>query len=87
MSPTTDLLGREVGEFSVFWWDPDGNVHAEVRFVDIKTACQTVKSLSHRPAVNLGIIRGISITNGNHQTCFLWKREAGITYPPEEAAA
>jgi len=76
-----------VHEFSVYWFDPDGNSYAEARFIEVKAACQLAKSLMERPAAQLGFIRRVIITDGGDCTCFEWKHGEGIVYPPQEAAA
>ncbi len=71
------------GEFSVYWWDPEGNYYREIRRVDPETAVRTAKSLTERPAALLGMIRRVIITDGGDCTNFEWKYGEGITFPTE----
>lgn len=69
-----------VNEFSVFWFDPDGNTHKELAFVGAKEAVEMAHSLSRRPAVALGVIRRIMITDGDDYCVFLWE-DGKIVFP------
>jgi hypothetical protein len=82
---TTALVeGKTHGEFSVFWWDPQGNYHAEKRYVDAKEAVETAKSLTERPAALIGMVRKVIITDGGDFTNFMWEYGKGLIYPPKE---
>lgn len=71
------------GEFSLFWWDPEGNQHTELQYVDAGRAVERAGTLSRGPAAQLGIVRRILITDGSDFGVFEWKADEGITYPPE----
>jgi P2-related tail formation protein len=73
----------ELDEFSVFWWDPDGNCHAERRYIGALAATELAHSLVLRPAASLGIIRRIIITDGGDFTVFEWIRGQGVTWPEQ----
>lgn len=69
--------------FHVFWWDPEGVIHYEKESVDAKTAVETAHSLTRRPAVLLGIIRKVMITDGGDLCVLLWEHDKGLVHPPE----
>jgi uncharacterized protein CbrC (UPF0167 family) len=68
-------------EFSVFWYDPDGNYHRELSYVDAKTAVEFAHDFVKRPAGLLGIIQRVIITDGGDFCVFEWKYGKGVTYP------
>jgi hypothetical protein len=72
-------------EFNLYWWDPQGNQHEELRFVDAKRAVERAASLSRGPAAQIGMVKRIIITDGGDYTTFEWKKDHGVTYPPERA--
>jgi len=74
-------------QFSVWWFDPEGYSHPEKCFVDAETAVRTAWSLTERPAVKLGIIARVIITDGGDCTCFEWKHGIGVTYPQPGGSA
>jgi hypothetical protein len=70
------------GEFSVYWWDPDGNYHKELKHVSAEDALQRSKELANGPAsVALGVIERIIITDGGDCTCFEWIKGKGVVFP------
>jgi hypothetical protein len=75
---------QEMNEFSVYWWDPDGNYYPEARFIGAEAAVKLAKSLTDRPAAQLGIIRRIIITDGGDCCCFEWKHGEGVTFGGHE---
>lgn len=68
------------GEFSVWWWDADGVLHEELRFVDAKTAVNRCYALTKEPASVLGIIQRVIITDGGDFTNFEWKHGEGVIF-------
>jgi DUF971 family protein len=68
------------GEFSVYWFDLQGHTHEQLRFVDAKTAVESARDLTKRPAALIGILRRVIITDGGDNTCFEWKYLEGITF-------
>lgn len=54
------------------------------RFVDAKTAVETAKEYTDRPAALIGIVCRIIITDGGDFTVFEWKFGEGVTYPPHD---
>ncbi len=73
-------------EFSVYWFDPEGLSYLEKGFLPARAAVELAKSLTTRPAVVLGIISRVIITDGGDHTVFEWKNGQGVTYPPRNAA-
>jgi hypothetical protein len=70
-------------EFSVWWDDPQGNHHPERRFIGAQEAVELAKNLTQRPAVLLGIIQRVIITDGGDFTVFEWKHGEGVTFPKQ----
>jgi hypothetical protein len=68
------------GEFSVWWWDANGEAHAELRGFDAKSAAERAASLAHGPAALFGMIERIIITDGGDFTNFEWKKGLGVTF-------
>jgi hypothetical protein len=73
-------------EFSVYWWDPEGNSHREASHLDARAAVEFAHRLTLRPAVALGVIRRVIITDGGDFTVFEWKLGEGVTYPGREVS-
>jgi hypothetical protein len=71
------------GEFSVYWWDPDGGQNTELRFVDAGRAMNRAASLARGPAAQMGIVERIIVTDGGDFINFEWLKGQGVTYPPE----
>lgn len=69
------------GEFSVYWWDPNGLYYAEKRFCNMVEATETAHSLTARPAALMGIIRRVVITDGGDCCCFEWGYGTGVVFP------
>lgn len=76
-------ISETQGEFSVCWWNPDGNYYYEKQFCGCEEAVNTAMSLIRRPAAKLGIIRRVIITDGGDCCNWEWKHGEGIVYPPE----
>ncbi|MPZ36644.1 MAG: hypothetical protein GEU95_01050 [Rhizobiales bacterium] len=72
------------GEFSVFQFFPNGDYECVAQLVDGKTAVETAKSYTTRPAALIGIIRRVIITDGGDCCCFEWKYGQGVTFPPND---
>lgn len=70
----------ETEEFSLYWYDCDGNQHEELRFVDGQTAVKRAKTLADGPASMIGIVELIIITDGGDFCCFEWKKGIGVTF-------
>jgi hypothetical protein len=69
-------------EFSVWWDDPEGMRHREGRAMGAKEAVELAKSLTVRPAAQIGIVCRVIITDGGDFTVFEWKAREGVTFPP-----
>jgi hypothetical protein len=72
-------------EFSVYWWDPVGNFHDEIRWATAEQAVEVARSLTARPAAQIGVIRRVIITDGGDFTVFEWKFGEGVTFPAERS--
>lgn len=70
------------GPFAVYIFFPDGSHHCEGSFTEALEAVQCAKRQTEKPAVLLGMIRRVIITDGGDFTCFEWKHGEGVTYPP-----
>lgn len=83
--PALSISNTE-GEFSVAWWDPEGDCYYEKRFCGAEEAVSaaiSLVSLARHPAAVLGRIRRIIITDGWDYCIWEWKYQEGIVYPPE----
>jgi hypothetical protein len=59
-------------EFSVYWWDIEGNQHEELRFVDAQVAVERAMSLTMRPfATVLKLLASVIVTDGCD--CCVWQ--------------
>jgi len=67
-------------EFSVYWWDRDGNQHEEMRFVSAERAVKAARRLTHGPASIMKIVRKVMITDGGDFCNFLWE-DGVLKYP------
>jgi hypothetical protein len=65
---------------------PDGTYEYVKRFVGAEEAVRTAKDYSTRPAVLLGVIERIIITDGGDFTVFEWKAGEGVTFPARSTA-
>jgi len=75
------------GEFSVVQFFPDGTWERVAEWVDGRTAVETAKSYTERPAALIGIIARIVITDGGDFTVFEWRFGEGVVYPTREMRA
>lgn len=80
-------MSEERAEFSVVLFFPDGTYEYVKRFVGAEEAVRTAKdySTSTRPAVLLGFIKRIIITDGGDCTVFEWRAGEGVTFPAKSA--
>jgi hypothetical protein len=67
-------------QFSVYWFDPDGNTHKEREWIGAKEAVQFAHSLTSRPAAKIGVIKRVVITDADDFTCFMWE-DGKVIYP------
>lgn len=72
------------GEFSVYWWTPEGVRMEEVRFVDAGTAMHRVRRLTHGPCNLLGAVHRVIITDGGDCINFEWVQGRGMIFPTKE---
>lgn len=74
-------MADQTGEFSVYWFDPEGTTHPEKRFVDAQTAVETARDLTQRPAALIGLIRCVMITDRDDYCNFEWRAGEGVVFP------
>lgn len=65
-------------EFSVYWWDAQGNQITEHQFVDAQKAINTVKRLTQLPSSL--VVERVIITDGDDCIAFEWSKDKGITF-------
>jgi hypothetical protein len=70
-----------IGEFSVWEHYPDGTHSAVARYIDAKDAVDIAHRTTQKPAVLLGVIVKVTITDGGDHCAFLWEHDKGIIYP------
>jgi hypothetical protein len=68
-------------EFSVYWFDPDGNSNLELAHVDARTAVDFAMDFPNRPAGLMGVIRRVIITDGGDFCVYDWRHGDGQVYP------
>jgi hypothetical protein len=76
------------GEFSVVQFFPDlqeenDNYEYVLKYVDPQTAVLKARDLIGRPAVKIGIIRRVIITDALDCIAFEWINGEGIVFPPQ----
>jgi enoyl-CoA hydratase/carnithine racemase len=73
-------------EFSVYQFFPDGQYERLERMVSAEKAMEVAKSytMPTRPAVKLGIIMRVIVTDGADLTVFDWKNGGGVVFPPDK---
>ena len=81
----TDHTNPTVGEFSVWQQLKDGGYAWARRFVDAKTAVEVATFLSTSVGARLGTTERVFICDGGDSITWEWKREEGITFPPDFA--
>jgi hypothetical protein len=66
-------------DFSVYWWDIDGNQHEELRFVSAQVAVSRAMSLTMRPfALELGLLARVIVTDGGDCCAWEWTKNQTI---------
>jgi hypothetical protein len=74
-------------EFSVYWFDPDGNCNRELSYVDAKTAVNFALDFPNRPAGLMGVIQRVIITDGGDFCVYDWRHGVGQVFPEVTADA
>lgn len=69
------------GEFSLYWYDPEGGQYEELRYVDARTAVERAHGLMRSIGGRLGTVARIIITDGGDFCCFEWKHGKGVVFP------
>jgi len=70
-------------QFSVFWWDPQGGQHNELRNVEPSAAMKAVTRLTKLPSSIF--VQRVIITDALDFTNFEWIKGKGIIFPTKEA--
>jgi hypothetical protein len=70
-------------EFSVCQFFIDGNWEYVRRYVGIEEAMRAFIHYTTNIATKLGVVERVIITDGGDFTNMEWKKDDGITYPPE----
>lgn len=70
-------------KFSVYWWDKNGFQHEELRFVGAAEAMQAVRRLTTGPAIALGAVRRVIVTDDGDFCNFEWK-DGRVTFDGRE---
>jgi hypothetical protein len=70
--------------FRVILFFPDGYWMEEGRVPSLEEAVKLAHRITQRPAVALGIIARVIITDDDDYTCFEWVNGKGVTLPPPE---
>jgi hypothetical protein len=68
-------------EFSVYWWDPEGNYHRERQWVGLEDAIWFAKSFTTRPAARAGFVTKVIVTDGGDCCIWEWQYGKGLTWP------
>lgn len=76
-----DLVDQDPAEFSVFWWDPEGNRNCEGHSLTAGQAVVLARRMTDRPAARIGVFARIIIVDGADNTVFEWRFREGVTYP------
>lgn len=67
--------------FSVYQFFPNGMCDCVAQNLDARTAVETAKSYTERPAVRIGVIARVIITDADDFCVFEWKNGEGVTFP------
>jgi hypothetical protein len=73
----------ELPEYSVFEFYPDGTHTAVARGVSAEQAVTIAKRTTQKPAVLLGVIQKVMITDGSDFCVFLWE-DGKVVFPPRK---
>jgi hypothetical protein len=49
--------------FSLYWWDPQGNQHTELKHVDVNKIKSAWERLTCGPAAKMGVVQRVIITD------------------------
>ena len=73
-------MTENLNQFSVYWWDREGNQHSEMRWVNVKQAVDAANRLANGPGNVIGIVERVIITNGGDDICFEWRLGEGVVF-------
>ena len=71
--------------FDVYFFYPDGTNTRERENVSAERAVAFAREATQRPAVALGMLSRIMITDKMDHCVFLWEAGKGIVFPPRES--
>ena len=71
--------------FCLYWEDPSGRVHAEVRFKDLGEVLAAWTRLTRGPASRMGMIKSVTITDTLDMIVRKWEKGKLVFPTPEEA--
>lgn len=74
-------MSRITNEFTLYWWDRDGEQHRELVMVSVERALRRAESLANGPASKMGIVKRIMITDGGDCCAFEWTHKDGVVFP------
>jgi hypothetical protein len=69
--------------FSVCQFFIDGTYEYVRRYVSAEEAVKAARHYISNVAIRMGYVSRVIITDGGDMTCFEWKLDEGITFPPE----
>lgn len=69
--------------FSVYEWLPDGTYQSVGEGLNAEEAVKRAHISTRKPAVLLGIIKKVMITDAGDSCVFLWENGKGIVFPLE----
>jgi hypothetical protein len=70
-------------EFSVVQFFTDGSYEYVRRGVGAEEAVNAARHYTNNVATRLGVVDRVIITDGGDCVCFEWKKDEGVTFPPE----
>ena len=74
-----------IGEYSVWEFYPDDTYSPVARWVTDAEAVRIAHRVTQKPAVLLGVIIKVIITDGGDFCVFQWEHGKGVTFPPPMA--
>lgn len=73
----------ELPEFSVWQFLIDGTQEKVRDHVTAREAVEAARHYTNNVATKMGVTERVIITDGGDDCVFEWKKEEGITFPPE----
>lgn len=72
--------------FTVYLFFPNGDWNMEGNGLSAEDAIKLAKRITQRPAVLLGIIARVIVTDADDYTVFDWRNGKGVVFPPQGGA-